>query len=657
MRRPWAWLLVSLSLTMALSWPLAAVSRPQPVRTREGRRACLEGAIFLRVPLPRREGFAWVARRYTGNHENARAIERFNPRPRRGRLTEVRVPFDLLLPAYRTEALKALFPKDRRTSEGWEHVWGQPSTGGRESWAEAAAWFTGSVRNAASLRHANPKLPARPKRGSRVLIPEGLLLPALRAMHPPPPPPGPGLPPRPSAHPAAAEPPPSAPKPAIRAAGEEGEAGATPPETLKIISAPAPGEQASPGPSPAPRPQPEEQGEEPVPSAGPAVPRPEAPNPPAASPLTYGRDSQGPYAVYRLKAGEALYSSVVVRFTGNVNAEDVNAMALAIAKRSGIERVTGIPVGYPVKIPLDDLLPQYLPPGSSQYQAWAKQQAEAARFTNTYKNAALDGVVVILDPGHGGLDRGAMANNVWEDSYVYDIACRIHEGLERRTKARVLMTLLDPQLGYRPQDKERLTPNTGSVILTHPWFHQTNDRETHVEVNLRWYLANQYFLRLQKEGVDPHRVVFTSIHADSLYPSLRGSMFYIPGAAYRSSRWSSSGSLYQDFEEYRKQPVYHLSEREMVRSEGLSQEFAEDLEKTFSADGLLLHPYDPTRDHVVRGHRSWVPAVLRNTIVPCAVLIEVCNLNNPKDAKLIADPAYRQKVADAYIQALIKYYS
>ncbi len=658
MRRSMAWLLVSLAvLMMALPWSRAAVPRPQPVPTRDGRRACLEGAIFLRVPMPRRGGFAWVARRYTGDHENAAAIERFNPKPRHRRLTEVRVPLDLLLPAYRAEALKALFPKDRRTSGGWEHVWGQPSTGGRETWTEAAAWFTGSVRNAGSLRHANPKLPAHPRLGTDVLIPEGLLLDNLRSIKGPPPPPGPGLPPTPHQQPAAGEKPPAPPQPTVPSAEEKGAAGATLPETLKIISPPTPEEQTSPGSGPAVQSPPAAPGGEPAQPPETAASQAGGPVPPAASPLTYGRDSQGPYAVYRLRAGEALYSSVVVRFTGNVNAEDVNAMALAIAKRSGIEHVTGIPVGYPVKIPLDDLLPQYLPPGSSQYQAWAKQQAEAARFTNTYKNAALDGVVVILDPGHGGLDRGAMANNVWEDSYVYDIACRIHEGLERRTKARVLMTLLDPQLGYRPQDKERLTPNTGAVILTHPWFHQTTDRETHVEVNLRWYLANHYFLRLQKEGVDPHRVVFTSIHADSLYPSLRGSMFYIPGAAYRSRRWLSSGSLYRDFEEYRKQPVYRLSDREMVRSEGLSQEFAEDLEKSFSADGLLLHPYDPTRDHVVRGHRSWVPAVLRNTIVPCAVLIEVCNLNNPKDAKLIADPAYRQKIADAYIQALIKYYS
>ena len=43
-------------------------------------------------------------------------------------------------------------------------------------------------------------------------------------------------------------------------------------------------------------------------------------------PLEFGRDEQGRFGIYRLKRGEALYSSVVVRFTGRVHAEDVTAI-------------------------------------------------------------------------------------------------------------------------------------------------------------------------------------------------------------------------------------------------------------------------------------------------------------------------------------------
>src|SRR5207245_1962960 len=73
---------------------------------------------------------------------------------------------------------------------------------------------------------------------------------------------------------------------------------------------------------------------------------PPAPIRPAegADQLRYARDGAGPYAAYRLKRGEALYSAVVVRYTGRVDAQDVNELAMSIARRSGIGDVTGIPV-------------------------------------------------------------------------------------------------------------------------------------------------------------------------------------------------------------------------------------------------------------------------------------------------------------------------
>ncbi|HEY7215335.1 MAG TPA: hypothetical protein VIC28_11930, partial [Thermoanaerobaculia bacterium] len=79
--------------------------------------------------------------------------------------------------------------------------------------------------------------------------------------------------------------------------------------------------------------------------------------------LEYGIDKEGEYAIYRLRPGEALYSSVVVRFTGRVFAADVNALAEQIAHRSGIRDVTDIPIGFRVKIPFDVLQPEFLPEG------------------------------------------------------------------------------------------------------------------------------------------------------------------------------------------------------------------------------------------------------------------------------------------------------
>ncbi len=572
-------------------------SKTVSVATRQGRRAVVEGDIYLRVPVLKKGGLRAVAIRYTGDAGNAEPIAKANPRRKGRRLLEARIPFDLLSRPYADEVIGALFPKDRRTKNGWEHRWE------RGSWSDLARWFARDPKSGPNLREANKRV-KHFRRGEHIFIPYGLLGEQFRGF-------GQG---------AEEE---RAPQPTP--ATEEPPATPPPPPAVPPPQAPATEEQAQPG--------------------------------AARALLSYGQDSEGRYAAYKLQAKEALYSAVVVRFTGNVDASDVNALAMQIAKRSGIKDVTAIPVGFAVKIPLDNLLPQYLPQDDPRYKAWLVNQDETNAVSNPIRSEALDGVVVILDAGHGGLDRGAVKNGVWEDSYVYDIVCRIHEGLERRTKARVLLTLLDPGLGLKPQDKAGLTPNTGAVILTHPWFHQESTNETKVEVNLRWYLANQYFERLVKEGLDPGRIVFTSVHADSLHPSLRGSMFYIPGTPYRSTKWSQAGSAYARYTEYKAKPVYALSEKQLIRSEGLSRQFARKMEEAFASKGLLLHPYNPTRDHVVRGRRPWVPAVLRDSETPCSVLLEVCNIANKQDAALLRDPNYRQAVAEAYIDALIRYYS
>ena len=47
--------------------------------------------------------------------------------------------------------------------------------------------------------------------------------------------------------------------------------------------------------------------------------------------MRFERDAEGEVAVYPLRPGEALYSGVVVRFTGRIYAEDVNVLAQRIA--------------------------------------------------------------------------------------------------------------------------------------------------------------------------------------------------------------------------------------------------------------------------------------------------------------------------------------
>ncbi len=51
-----------------------------------------------------------------------------------------------------------------------------------------------------------------------------------------------------------------------------------------------------------------------------------------------------------------------------------------------------------------------------------------------------------------------------------------------------------------------------------------------------------------------------------------------------------------------------------------------------------------------------MPAILRYNRIPARILVEVCNLNNPDDRKLLRTRAYREKVAEALVDALIDFY-
>jgi N-acetylmuramoyl-L-alanine amidase len=368
--------------------------------------------------------------------------------------------------------------------------------------------------------------------------------------------------------------------------------------------------------------------------------------------LDYGVDKDGEYAIYRLRPHEALYSSVVVRFTGRVFAADVNALAEKIAHRSGIADVTNIPVGYRVRIPFDVLQPEFLPEGNPKRKEYEESLRASAQFSNQVKARGLSGITVILDAGHGGLDAGASQGGVWESLYVYDIVMRIKRLLESQTAARVEVTTRDGN-DFRIQDMDVLPFSRRHAVLTTPPYPIEDPK---IGVNLRWYLANSLFRKTVETEKDPQKVVFLSIHADSLHPSLRGAMAYIPAADMRDESYGKTGPVYALRKEVQESPRVVFPRDQRVRSEGLSRELAKQVVAAFQTGGLAVHPFSPVRDKIIRDNREWVPAVLRYNSVPAKVLLEVCNLNNNQDRTLIQTRAYRQRVAEAVARGLLAYY-
>jgi N-acetylmuramoyl-L-alanine amidase len=368
--------------------------------------------------------------------------------------------------------------------------------------------------------------------------------------------------------------------------------------------------------------------------------------------LEYGKDDGGEYAIYRLRPHEALYSSVVVRFTGRIHAADVNALATQIARRSGIADVTEIPVGYRVKIPFDLLQPEFLPEGHPLRTEYEASLRASARYSNHVRALGLEGITVILDAGHGGKDSGATQAGVWESLYVYDIAVRAKRLLETRTAAKVVATTRDGD-DFEIADADVLPFSRRRAVLTDPPY---PIEDPTVGVHLRWYLANSVYRKAVQQAGDSEKVVFLSIHADSLHPSLRGAMAYIPAAAMRDDSFGKSGPVYALRKEFQESPRVSFPWEERVKSEGLSRALAKQIVAAFLTSGLAVHPDKPVREKIIRGGSEWVPAVLRYNTVPAKMLLEVCNLNNPEDRRLLQTRAYRQKVAEAIYRGLLGYY-
>lgn len=564
-------------------------------------RASLTADYTIEVVVTPHDGDAWsrLAKRVTGDGDRWNEIAAFNHAG--GNLTteqHVRIPFNILRPNLQRDVAAAIFPSDSYAAAGWRHVVvGSNGIEGESLW-NIGEWFTGSGENYAAIRAANPSQGLSTRKGDVILIPKELLVAAFRR----------GEMEERNA-PKTAEVRKSEDDPEERTSADAHAATASLPEAVVVAGQPS---------------------------------------------LTYDRTSAEPYAVYRLQKGEALYSSVAIRFTGRVYAKDVGDVLERIEKFNGIDDVARIPIGYRVKIPMTLLLPEYLPADDPMRVANEQLKRESALLAVRPRAKGLAGVRVILDAGHGGRDVGATYDDVWESNYVYDVMCRLKNLLEKKSGAAVSATTKSKQAGYDIPDGDELDEVTDHLVLTSPKY-EIGDPA--VGVNLRWYLANSIFRRAMKQKVAREKVVFLSIHADSLHPSLRGAMAYIPGQRYVTGSYEKNDQVYLARAEVRESPVVRHSEKESLAAEGLSRDLADSIIDAFQSDGLKVHPFNPVRDNVVRGGKEWVPAVIRYNLIPTRVLLEICNLGNEKDRALMKTKSYRQKVAEAIYEGLVNYYN
>jgi N-acetylmuramoyl-L-alanine amidase len=198
---------------------------------------------------------------------------------------------------------------------------------------------------------------------------------------------------------------------------------------------------------------------------------------------------------------------------------------------------------------------------------------------------------IVLDPGHGGRDNGT---SVHEKTYALDVARRAKQLLETA--------------GF-------------NVVLT-------RDKDTFVELADRSAIANA-----ERAGL------FVSIHFNAVPKDSRTSgveVYTFAPRTQHSVSWWSLGRKYDPHLENEDMPVNRFDHWSVVLAQAIHRRFVIDL-KSFDRGKKIAH---------------W--GVLRQLNCP-GVLVECGFLTSTAEAKRIATPAHRQKIAAAIAAGIRDY--
>jgi len=229
------------------------------------------------------------------------------------------------------------------------------------------------------------------------------------------------------------------------------------------------------------------------------------------------------------------------------------------------------------------------------------------QFVDVHKDVKK--IVVVIDPGHGGMDPGATTNSrIYEKHVVLAIAKAFKRRLERNPKYKVYLT-----------------------------------RNKDIYIRLRKRIA---IARINKAAL------FVSLHADAIKSKkIRGMSFYT-----LSEKASSKEAAALAEKENRSDLVAGVKGTEsddvteilidlaQNMSMNKSSKFAEYLLKSFRSKAKILP----------NPHRQAGFAVLKSPDT-ISVLIELGFLSNTADARALTGKAYRERLSEAFVDAVVSY--
>lgn len=231
------------------------------------------------------------------------------------------------------------------------------------------------------------------------------------------------------------------------------------------------------------------------------------------------------------------------------------------------------------------------------------------QITEVQRQARLDIETIVLDPGHGGKDPGAVSRSrLTEKAVVLDVALRLKELLRDRLDKKVIMT---------------------------------RDKDTFIELDDRAKFANSHKADL-----------FVSIHINS-HPSgnVRGIELYHFGIASDRRAMEVAARENGDSIDHAR-GFLDLIKADLALSKRIEESQNLAWETRLAIVHLLGTSYN-LDDHGVKTAPFYV---LRYTAMP-SILAELSFISNPADEKLLRSPAYRQKMAEGLFEGIRNYLS
>ncbi len=228
--------------------------------------------------------------------------------------------------------------------------------------------------------------------------------------------------------------------------------------------------------------------------------------------------------------------------------------------------------------------------------------------------------VVVIDPGHGGPDPGAVGYVV-EKAVTLDIALRVKRLLEA-SGIQVVLT--------RDRDTDLAPPGLKDL-----WQRKITD------------------LKKRAAMADTKKTLFVSIHVNSAPKPAMGIETYFLGRAIDAEAqalavWENGGGevgrqLTRETETAADKALKDLLAQANL---GFSQKLAEKLQKSLTSE----------TGSPDRGVQSAPLFVLRTARIP-AVLVEVGFANHPTEGRRLAASSYRQKVAEGIARGILAFLS